>query len=261
MAEGSASSADSLPDIGAEPEGALRYPRTADGERLLAAFSQVVEPIGRALPANVEVVLHDLSKLPNSIVAMHGSVTGRRIGDPATDLLLKRAASGTLETSVGYETRLPDGRRLSSSTTIIRDVMGNPVLAFCVNSDLSAWQEIGRIVSSMIGEERLSSVLSESEEAATEVTQERFVRDVDELAEILLRDAIEEAGVPVELMQKRHKLEIVRALKTRGMFLLRDAVETVADALRVTRFTIYNYLNEIGGDEKADKSIAAEEPT
>lgn len=234
------------------------FPQTADGERLLAAFAGIVEPIGSALPANVEVVLHDLSRLPNSIVAVHGNVTGRQVGDPATDLLLKKAASGVLETDIGYETQLPDGRRLRSSTTIIRDVLGNPVLALCINSDLSAWQAVARIAADMIGSVPNAAVTAASSAA---VTRESFVRDVDELAASLLHEAVDEAGVPVDLMQKRHKIEVVRMLKSRGMFMLRDAVEMVAEALRVTRFTIYNYLNEIAEEEaelEADGASTAE---
>jgi len=233
------------------------YPRTADGERLLAAFAEIVEPIGRALPANVEIVLHDLSLLPNSIVAVFGDVTGRQIGDPATDLLLRKAASGVLETDTGYETRLPDGRRLRSSTTIIHDVLGNPVLALCINSDLSAWQAVARLAAAMVGESETPAGSAATMESRAEVTRESFVRDVDELASMLLHEAVLEAGVPLELMQKRHKLEVVRALKARGMFMLRDAVEMVAEALQVTRFTIYNYLNEIG--DGADDAAPDEE--
>ncbi|GAB96287.1 putative transcriptional regulator YheO [Kineosphaera limosa] len=46
-------------------------------------------------------------------------------------------------------------------------------------------------------------------------------------------------------MQKRHKLAVVGDLKERGFFMLKESVETAASALAVTRFTIYNYLNEI----------------
>ena len=45
--------------------------------------------------------------------------------------------------------------------------------------------------------------------------------------------------------------EIVRELRDRGFFLLRDAAETAGHALGVSRFTIYNYLNEIEGAESA----------
>ena len=44
-------------------------------------------------------------------------------------------------------------------------------------------------------------------------------------------------------MSRRERREVVRFLDDRGVFMLRKAVETVADRLGVTRFTIYNYLD------------------
>lgn len=244
----------------------VRARRSVDGERLIAVFSAIVEPIGRSLPASSEVVLHDLSLLPNSIVAIHGDVTGRRVGDPATDLLLQKAVSGSFEHMVGYETTMPDGRRMKSSTMVIRDISGTPVAALCINSDLSAWYSVQRIAQMMLGETMAGapsapgsdapvppeSVARPDESAPTEM----FVHDVDELAAHLIHQAVQNTGVPVELMHKRHKLEVVRDLKARGMFLLRDAVDMIATSLGVTRFTIYNYLNEIADAEAGteDKS-------
>jgi len=54
----------------------------------------------------------------------------------------------------------------------------------------------------------------------------------------------------VDLMQKRHKIAVVNDLKDRGFFMLKESVEMAAAALQVTRFTIYNYLNELGNDER-----------
>ncbi|MCQ9389560.1 helix-turn-helix transcriptional regulator [Brevibacterium sp. 50QC2O2] len=282
------------------------FTRTIDGERLIVVFKQLVEPLGRSLPATSEVVLHDLSLLPNSIVAVYGDVTHRRIGDPATDLLLHRSATHQLETVVGYETQLPDGRRLKSSTMVINDVAGNPVAALCINSDTSVWNQVSRIAASMLGQETAGDEPSETGTTGAEApagrgdapvpesgpgavlrpaaepaaasapatpgdpvagaeTREQetgasapadpevFVRDVNELADLLLSRAIARVGVPVHLMRKAHKVEAVRILKSRGMFLLRDGVEMVASALDVSRFTIYNYLNEIEAEAPADE--------
>jgi predicted transcriptional regulator YheO len=208
-----------------------------------------------------EVVLHDLSKLPNSIVAISGDVTGRRVGDPATDLLLEAAVTGSFSHNDAYETVLPDGRRMRSTTMIIRDVAGNPAAALCINTDISVWLSVHRIAEAMLGTsasalEAPAPAVAEAR-PTTEVT-ETFVRDVEELAQQLLSTALSRSGVPVELMQKRHKIAVVRDLRARGMFLLRDAVETVAAALDVTRFTIYNYLNELGDD--INDTNATEQP-
>jgi len=50
--------------------------------------------------------------------------------------------------------------------------------------------------------------------------------------------------------QKRHKIAVVNDLKDRGFFMLKESVEMAAQALQVTRFTIYNYLNELGNEER-----------
>ncbi|MGW6012504.1 helix-turn-helix transcriptional regulator [Streptomyces sp. NPDC055210] len=221
---------------------------TVDGERLIAVFAELVEPLGRALPASSEVVLHDLSKLPDSIVAVQGDVTGRRLGDPATDLLLERVADGDLDHQLGYETRLPDGRRMQSSTMIIRDVSGHPVAALCINTDISAWLEVRRIADAMIAgpiEEPQERVPMRSTRPDGTPSAESFPHDVDELAAHLVHAALMEAGIEVDQMKKEHKLRFVETLQSKGFFMLREAVDMTAAALGVSRFTIYNYLNEL----------------
>jgi predicted transcriptional regulator YheO len=48
-------------------------------------------------------------------------------------------------------------------------------------------------------------------------------------------------------MRKEHKVQVVAELERRGFFLIKQAAETAANALGVTRFTIYNYLNVVSG--------------
>lgn len=241
------------------------FPRrgTIDGERLITVFSQMVEPIGRSLPSSSEVVLHDLSLIPNSIVAVYGDVTGRRIGDPATDLLLEQAEHGFPGDTIGYLTRLSDGRQLTSSTMIIRDITGTPVAALCINTDITSWKVIRGIADMMIGfnvpdapravadaDDVLptGAGLGLRDSTGLPVRDEKFVRDVDELASHLITTAIAEVGVPVEEMKKLHKLEVVRKLKGQGLLQLREAVEMIAESLHVTKFTIYNYLNQLNSE-------------
>jgi predicted transcriptional regulator YheO len=242
---------------------------TVDGERLIAVFSELVEPLGRALPISSEVVLHDLSKLPDSIVAVYGDVTGRRVGDPATNLLLERVSEGDITHQIGYETRLQDGRRMQSSTMIIRDVSGHPVAALCVNTDVSAWLEVKRIAEAMMAAGGAGASAPPRREAvrsgtggpvsdpAAELSPESFPRDVDELANHLIREAIRNAGVPVAELKKDQKIQIVQALQAKGFFMLRDAIEMIATTFDVTRFTIYNYLNEIADAQNDGERLGA----
>ena len=50
-------------------------------------------------------------------------------------------------------------------------------------------------------------------------------------------------GMPLADLDRKAKHEVVRVLEARGAFSVRHGVETVASALGVSRFTVYNYLN------------------
>ncbi|MEV6021853.1 helix-turn-helix domain-containing protein [Streptomyces sp. NPDC052036] len=54
-------------------------------------------------------------------------------------------------------------------------------------------------------------------------------------------------GKSLAELDRKAKQEIVRALEARGAFSVRHGVETVASALGVSRFTVYNYLNREKG--------------
>jgi hypothetical protein len=61
-----------------------------------------------------------------------------------------------------------------------------------------------------------------------------------------LIDAVEmELGGRLPDLEREDKQRAVRMLDERGAFTLRRAVEQVADALAVSRITVYNYLNAI----------------
>jgi len=61
-----------------------------------------------------------------------------------------------------------------------------------------------------------------------------------------LIDSVEtELGGPLPALTREEKQQAVRLLDERGAFILRRAVEDVADAMGVSRITIYNYLNAI----------------
>ena len=61
-----------------------------------------------------------------------------------------------------------------------------------------------------------------------------------------LIDSVErEIGQQLPDMNREQKQLAIRLLDDRGAFTLRRAVEDVADAMGVSRITVYNYLNAI----------------
>ena len=64
----------------------------------------------------------------------------------------------------------------------------------------------------------------------------------------LIEGVERELGAPLGELSREDKQRAVRLLEDRGAFMLRRSVEDVADALGVSRITVYNYLNAMRGE-------------
>ena len=65
----------------------------------------------------------------------------------------------------------------------------------------------------------------------------------------ILRLAEREIGTVAAAWDRTEKQRVVRILDDRGAFLLRGAVDDIAEIMGVSRITIYNYLNAIERDD------------
>ena len=61
----------------------------------------------------------------------------------------------------------------------------------------------------------------------------------------ILRMAEREIGTAAADWNRAEKQRVVRMLDERGAFLLRGAVDDIAEIMGVSRITIYNYLNAL----------------
>jgi predicted transcriptional regulator YheO len=226
-----------------------RIPELRDS---LKTLGSIVPLLAQAIGPQSEVILHDLTQLPNSIVAIGGNLTKRSIGGPINTFVLELIRQGTSEDFLNYMTHMPDGRTFRSSTIFIQDEYGKATACLCINVDVTDLLKLRDTLTvfttpdAVDGRDQMELEPPSPEEA---FASETFPITVDEVMVEAVRQAIGAIGVPADLMQKRHKLEVVRILEERGLFLIRDAVDFVASALGVTRYTIYNYLNELRPEE------------
>lgn len=71
------------------------------------------------------------------------------------------------------------------------------------------------------------------------------VGDLHDALQGMLRSAEHELGSAPDEWTRADKQAVVRMLDERGAFLLRGAVDDIANVMGVSRITIYNYLNAI----------------
>jgi len=203
----------------------------------LNLLSDIAKCIAMQFGENCEVVLHDLT-LPydKTIVAIwNGHVTGRKVGDGGTNAgleILKGSASP--DDQFCYINATPAGRLLRSSSKYFRDEYGKVNGSLCINLDIT----------DMIKGEAALRTLTGSNTASFPRTPELFVGNIDELLELMMTEAVSITGKSVGNLTKEEKVSIVHSLDGKGFFLIKKAAEKLADFLGLSRYSIYNYLNE-----------------
>lgn len=205
-------------------------------------FIPVAEGIARTFGKNCETAIHDLSNPDASLVYVAGDVTSRQIGAPITNIVLKelRNHGQNSRDMIGYKNTTGDGRTLKSSTIFIRDNDRNIIGCLCINFDVSSLLYAAANVNGLIND----LVGLEQNDAGDGDGDEFFAKDVTEALENITRQTILKSGLKVAEMQKEDKVRVVMELDKRGVFLIKGAVDRLAATLGVSRYTIYNYLEE-----------------
>jgi predicted transcriptional regulator YheO len=217
----------------------------------LVPFMPLVRGLAHMFGPDCEVVLHDLGDLPRSIVAIeNGHVSGRRVGDVPTDLMLRtvrRAQNGAVEPRV-YVTS-SRGKTLRSLSVTLRDADGHAFGLLGLNLDVSALHEAQRSLTAL--------TTAPGAEAGAGDAEEIFAGDIREVVAGMIAQAVAESGKSPAQMSREEKMDVVKRLEERGAFLVKRSAEQVAEALDLSRFTIFAYLKEIrrpaaGGGASAD---------
>lgn len=198
---------------------------------------RICEAVSQTLGRHCEMVIHDFKDFKRSLVYVAGNVTGREGGAPVTDLVVKqwKAQGDTAEDLLCYRTETPDGRTLKSSTCFVRDRRGKIMGAVCINLDVSGFAAALRQL------EELTRMDTGERSAGAET----FAGNLAETLDAILERALTEVGKPPAAMTRAEKLAVVGILEREGAFLIKGVVSDVARALGVTKYTIYNYLNEL----------------
>jgi len=207
---------------------------------IIKSLIPVVKTISATFGKNCEVVLHDFSGPQHSIISIeNGHVTGRKVGDPITDFALASLkeggfGDGSQDKLLNYKTKTKDGRILKSSSVFIKDEKNKIVGCLCINYDMTGHLMFQNIINELCTINELN-----------EETEETFVKDVDEILDSIIGKAIEEVNKPISLMQKEDNLRVVEIVDKKGGFMIKGSIDQLAQSLNVSRYTIYNYLDEL----------------
>ena len=186
---------------------------------------------------NCEVTVHDLAAgYENTIVAIeNGHVTGRHIGDGASEVVLQALSrdKSNVEDNYSYLARTKEGRMVKSSSIYVRDEKGEPIGLFGINYDITDLIMAQRAIDAAVSVEK-----PENEEQIGAITT-----NVSDLLDQLIEEADTFIAKPVAMMTKEDKTRAIQYLADKGAFLIKKAGDKVAKHYDISKYTLYNYMD------------------
>lgn len=202
-------------------------------EDVLKALCRTAEAIAATFGKSCETVVHDFTNQDCHIVALYnGHVSGRT--EQSENTIYADSFSSKdcrdlvfINDYVNTAVITKDGRRIKTTSINFEGEDYHYVLG--INFD--------------------TSYLNAAAVVLTDLLQSDEAFDISTLTDRKLSDALDYClsvvGKEADKLTKAERLQVISMLQKSNVFHMQKAVPYVAERLRVSRYTIYNYLNEL----------------
>lgn len=209
-----------------------------ENTKILHSYIPIADMIVATFGSNCEVVIHDVRNIQSSLIYIKGTVTGREIGAPTTEVILKelRCYGDNVKDMLGFTARTRDGKFLKTSTSFIRSHEGKVIGFLGINFDVTAFAMVNQIISEFSVTHDLDQI--------DRTMNESYAKNIEEVFENLIENTLIDIHVPIHKMSREDKIYFVNQLDEKGAFLIQGSVDRITEVLGVSKQTIYNYLEE-----------------
>ena len=204
---------------------------------ILKSYFPVADIIAGTFGKRCEVAVHDLTQPENSVIYVaNGSVTGRKVGQSFDHLVKQVLLNENFSDDhlTNYTFTASNGKRIRSSSAIIRNEKNEIIGMLCINYDTSL---------EMLLQEEAGQFYETVPKSTSEV--ENSDQSVNEIIDSLITNIIGKNDV--RNMTRKKSVELVKFMDEKGIFLVKGAIDKVASLMGVSKVTIYSYLDEAKG--------------
>lgn len=203
-------------------------------------LSDAADVIAAQFGPDTEVVVHDFTRdLDHTIVhIVNGHVTGRKVGDgPTKSFLRDLTENSNFHKKPRTISLTDDGRTIRSSTVNYCNDDGTLAYSMCINQDITNLITLEQAIQGMTKDKYFeTSIQQEAEESGT--------ISIQDVMESLISEGIRKIGMPPDQMNRDAKIEFIRFLNERGVFKIQKSGQEVCSLLNISKFTLYNYMEE-----------------
>lgn len=218
---------------------------------MLKSYASLVPFLGLALGEHTEIVLHDLKDLNSSVIAIANEhISGRKIGSPTTDLVLKVLKEGLAENTnfiTNYTAQVKGNRICRSSSFFIKDEQGEIIGVLCINVDVSHLIEVKNMLDKLINCATEKKISPAEKVPALDFAEvfENLHDSIDDALTAIIDSILGRYDAEPSRLSLDERMEIVRKLNENGLFLLKGGLSELAKRLEVSEPTVYRYLTKI----------------
>lgn len=218
-----------------------------ENKLILDQYKKIIDMLALFFGDSIEVVLHSLDNLEESVVYIHnGQKTARNIGSPVTDKALQILENYNVnhQQIVGpYKTISRDGNPMKSVTSIIVNSKQEPIGMICINFDLATpMSDLFKILFDNVN-------LSNSNES-----NEHFASDIQDLLSTTVNQIKERVLADKNVPSRQRNKAIVQECYKQGLFSLRNAANEIAVQLGISRDLVYLHLRALKANALAQNN-------
>ncbi|MGG8295770.1 helix-turn-helix transcriptional regulator [Klebsiella sp. 141251] len=199
---------------------------------LLAQLDLIAQGLSETFAPFCEVVVHDLTHPQQAILSIHNNLSGREVGQPATEMGLARIASAEFPAVVAnYANQFADGRAVKSTSIGIKGDNGEYVAALCLNVDMTLFRGMQSALARFTATES-ATVVEHLEPGGAAAIRQR----IDTFAA--------ERATTARALSATDRKTVIQQLRKEGLLDLRKSMEMVAQHLGISRATAYLYARQ-----------------
>lgn len=180
----------------------------------------------------VEGAIHDLKS--GTIAAIFNNLSQRKVGDPTPLKELNVKTEQFPDYFPPYYKTNWDGKRLKCISFTVRDSNGTAIGLVCFNLDISLFQDLESKFSALLQ-------LTQPSENPIDLFGDNWQDQVHAHIEHFLKDH----KLTLGRLSRINKKELIVSLYNKGIFNFKNAAPFVADILKISRASLYNYMKEV----------------
>ncbi|GGP07723.1 helix-turn-helix transcriptional regulator [Oceanobacillus neutriphilus] len=206
---------------------------------ILNTYIPFIEFMGKSLGSDAEIILYDAQKSQVAYVynARNENVS---VGSPMPSIEKRFLEQGIYEKEsaiINYRAFSADHSKLRSSTYFIKGNDGELAGIVTINFKVDELIELRSLINRLING-------TETTEHAEDY-YESFDLSFEDLMHKTIQEVMNKTEVPPERMSTEEKIELIRALDEKGLFLLKGSVAELSKVMNASETSIYRYISKL----------------